>query len=67
VFNPSNAPEQGCGLFGAGATATTNAGASGSIAAGNPFPGAADPALGTSNDCSTGKISPSNANFTPVD
>jgi hypothetical protein len=67
VFNPSNAPEQGCGFFGAGATVTTNAGASGSIAAGNPFPGATDPVIGTSNDCASGKIAASNPNFTPVD
>jgi hypothetical protein len=67
VFGPSNAPEQGCGLWGAGATITTSAGASGTIAGGNPFPAAADPVLGTSNDCATGKISASNSNFTPVD
>jgi hypothetical protein len=67
VFGPSNAPEQGCGLWGAGATVTTSGGASGTIAGGNPFPGAADPVLGTSNDCATGKISASNGNFTPVD
>jgi hypothetical protein len=67
VFTPANAPEQGCGFFGAGATVTTSAGGSGTIAAGNPFPAAADPVLGTSNDCATGKISASNPNFTPVD
>ena len=67
VFTPANAPEQGCGLWGIGAVVTTSAGASGTIAGGNPFPAAADPVLGTSNDCSTGKITPANANFTPVD
>jgi hypothetical protein len=67
VFGPSNAPEQGCGLWSAGAAVTTSAGASGSIAAGNPFPPESDPVIGTSNDCGTGKISGSNPNFTPVD
>lgn len=67
VFDPSNAPEQGCGLWSAGATVTTSAGADGRIAAGNPIPGAADPALGSSNDCSAGKIAASNSNYTPVD
>jgi hypothetical protein len=67
VFNSSNGPEQGCGFFGAGATVTTNGGADSSVAAGNPFPGASDPVIGESNDCATGKISPSNPNYTPVD
>ena len=67
VFGPSNAPEQGCGLFGAGSTVTTNAGASSGIAAGNPFPGASDAVIGDQNDCSTGLISAGNANYTPVD
>jgi hypothetical protein len=67
VFGPSNAPEQGCGLFGPGSTATTNAGAASGIAAGNPFPGASDAVIGDQNDCSTGLISGGNANYTPVD
>jgi hypothetical protein len=67
VFGPGNSPEQGCGLWGAGAAVITSAGANGTVAGGNPFPGAADPVLGTSNDCATGKISAGNANFTPAD
>jgi hypothetical protein len=67
VFNSSNAPEQGCGLFGAGATVTTSAGTSGRVAAGNPFPGASDAVIGDANDCTTGKIAANNANYTPVD
>jgi hypothetical protein len=67
VFNSSNAPEQGCGLYGAGATVTTNAGADSTIAAGNPFPGATDAAIGNANDCAAGKIAADNPNYTPVD
>lgn len=67
VFNAGNAPEQGCGLFGAAATVTTNGGADSSIAAGNPFPGASDAAIGDANDCASGKVSAGNPNFTPVD
>jgi hypothetical protein len=67
AFNPSNAPEQGCGLFGAGSTVTTNAGSNSGIAAGNPAPGASDPVVGTANDCAAGKIDASNTNYTPVD
>jgi hypothetical protein len=67
VFNSSNAPEQGCGLWGAGATVTTNGGADSTIAAGNPFPGASDAVIGTANDCTTGKIAAGNPNYTPVD
>ena len=67
VFNSGNAPQQGCGLFPAGAVVTTNTGASGGIAAGNPIPGATDPVLGNSNDCTAGKISASNPSYTPVD
>ena len=67
VFNTGNAPEQGCGFFGARSTVTTNAGANGSLAAGNPFPGAADAVIGTANDCASGKVSADNPNFTPVD
>jgi hypothetical protein len=67
VFSPSNAPVQGCGLFGAGATATTAAGANGGIAAGNPIPGATDPVAGSANDCATGLVAASNPNYTPVD
>jgi hypothetical protein len=67
VFNSSNAPEQGCGLYGAGSTVTTNGGADSRIAAGNPFPGATDPVIGTSNDCAAGKIAAGNSSYTPVD
>jgi hypothetical protein len=67
VFSPSNAPAQGCGLFGAGAIATTNAGANSGIAAGNPIPGATDPAVGSTNDCATGLVAAGNPNYTPVD
>jgi hypothetical protein len=67
VFNSGNAPQQGCGLWPAGAAVTTSAGADARIAAGNPIPGATDPVLGTANDCSAGKIAASNPNYTPVD
>jgi hypothetical protein len=67
VFNASNAPAQGCGLFPAGATATTAVGASGGLAAGNPIPGATDPVAGSANDCATGTIAPGNTHYTPVD
>jgi hypothetical protein len=67
VFGASNAPEQGCGLWGAGAVVTTNGGANATLAAGNPFPGATDPVIGTANDCSTGKIAANNPSYTPVD
>jgi hypothetical protein len=67
VFGPSNAPEDGCGLWGSGATVTTSNGASGRIAAGNPFPSQSDAVIGTANDCTTGKIAANNPNFTPVD
>lgn len=67
VFSSTNAPQQGCGLWGPGATVTISAGADGRIAAGNPFPGAADGAVGNSNDCKAGRISASNPSYTPVD
>jgi hypothetical protein len=67
VFNSGNAPEQGCGLYAAGATVTTSGGANASIAAGNPFPGASDPVIGTANDCAAGKVAASNPNYTPAD
>jgi hypothetical protein len=67
VFTSANAPEQGCGLFGAGATVTTNAGADSTLAAGNPFPGASDAVLGSANDCTPGKVAADNPNYTPVD
>jgi hypothetical protein len=67
VFTPANAPKQGCGFFGPGATVTTAAGASSGVAAGNPFPGAADAATGSANDCATGKVAADNPNYTPVD
>ncbi len=66
VFTASNAPEQGCGFFDAGATVTTVGGDQG-VAAGNPFPGASDGAVGDANDCATGSVSASNPNYTPVD
>ena len=66
VFDSSNAPEQGCGFFGAGSTVTTVGGSQG-MAAGNPFPGASDGVVGSANDCATGFVEASNANYTPVD
>ena len=66
VFDSSNAPEQGCGFFGAGTTVTTFGGDQG-VAAGNPFPGASDAVVGDANDCATGFVSASNPNYTPVD
>lgn len=66
VFNSSNAPDEGCGLFAAGSTATTNGG-DGGIAAGNPFPAPSDAVVGSQNDCSTGLVSAGNSNYTPVD
>jgi hypothetical protein len=66
VFNTSNAPEQGCGFFGAGSTVTSYGG-DGQVAAGNPFPGASDAALGSANDCETGIVAAGNPNYTPAD
>ena len=66
VFSAANAPDEGCGFFGAGSTVTTNGGDQG-VAAGNPFPGASDAAIGSANDCSTGIVSASNSSYTPVD
>jgi hypothetical protein len=67
VFNAGNAPEPGCGMFAAGSIVTTSGGADGTVAAGNPIPGATDPVLGTANDCATGKVAADNANYTPID
>jgi hypothetical protein len=67
VFTSANGPKQGCGLWGPGSTVTTAAGPSAPLAGGNPFPGAADPVLGTANDCPTGKVDAANPNYTPVD
>lgn len=67
VFTPANAPKQGCGFFGPGSTVTTNAGANSQVAAGNPFPGATDAAIGSANDCATGIVAANNTNYTPVD
>lgn len=67
VFDSSNAPEQGCGLWEAESIVTTDAGASGGIAAGNPIPGATDPVIGDANDCADGKVTADNPNYTPVD
>ena len=66
VFNSSNGPEQGCGFIGAGSTVTTFGGDQG-MAAGNPFPGASDGAIGSANDCATGFVEASNTNYTPAD
>jgi hypothetical protein len=46
---------------------TTSGASNGAVAAGNPFPGAIDPVIGTSNDCATGKVAAGNPNYTPVD
>jgi hypothetical protein len=68
VFTSANAPDEGCGFFAAGSTVTTNGGSgSDGVAAGNPFPAASDGPIGSSNDCSTGIVSASNPNYTPVD
>jgi hypothetical protein len=67
VFNTSNAPPQGCGFFGPGSKVTTSGGSSGQVAAGNPFPGASDPAIGSNNNCPKGIVAASNPNYTPVD
>jgi hypothetical protein len=53
TFGPGNAPPQGCALWAPGATVTVSGGASGGIAAGNPFPAPAD---GVNNDCAGGKL-----------
>ena len=66
VFNSSNGPEQGCGFIAAGSTLTTFGGDQG-MAAGNPFPGASDGAIGSANDCATGFVEASNGNYTPAD
>jgi hypothetical protein len=54
TFGPGNAPPQGCGLWGPGATVTISAGSSGGIAAGNPFPAPTDGQI--NNDCAGGKL-----------
>jgi hypothetical protein len=66
VFDSSNAPEQGCGFFGPGSTVTTNGG-SDTVAAGNPFPGASDAAIGDANNCAAGLVAADNPNYTPTD
>jgi hypothetical protein len=66
VFSAANAPDEGCGFFGAGSTVTTNGGDQG-VAAGNPFPGPSDAVVGSANDCATGIVSAGNANYTPAD
>ena len=66
VFSSSNSPGTGCGFFGPGSTVTTNGGAD-QVAAGNPFPGAADAVIGSNNDCDTGLVAAGNTNYTPVD
>jgi hypothetical protein len=66
VFTSANAPDEGCGFIAAGSTVTTNGGNDG-VAAGNPFPGATDGPVGSANDCSTGLVTASNPNYTPVD
>ena len=67
VFSPANAPEPGCGFFGAGSTVTTNAGANSQVAAGNPIPGQTDAVVGDANNCETGIVAADNPNYTPVD
>ena len=67
VFNSSNAPAEGCGFFGAGSTVTTATDGSSGVAAGNPFPGASDAAIGSANDCAGGIVAANNGNYTPVD
>jgi hypothetical protein len=67
VFDSSNAPEQGCGFFGAGSTVTTNTGANDGLAAGNPFPGASDAVLGSANNCAGGIIAADNSSYSPTD
>lgn len=67
VFTPANAPATGCGFFGAGSTVTTNAGANSGLAAGNPFPGASDAAIGSANDCAGGIVGAGNTSYTPAD
>jgi hypothetical protein len=56
TFTESSTPAmpQGCSLFGPGATVTTLAGASGGIAAGNPFPAPSDG--GVPNECAGGRL-----------
>jgi hypothetical protein len=67
VFDSSNAPEQGCGFFAAGSTVTTQAGADGGVAAGNPIPGPSDAIIGDANNCATGMVAADNAAYTPAD
>jgi len=62
TYGPSNAPPQGCSLWEIGATVTISAGASGGIAAGNPFPGAADGQV--NNECAGGRL-PNRTDATP--
>ena len=62
TLGPADGLPQGCGLWDAGATVTTNAGADSGLAAGNPFPAPADP--GAANDCEGGKL-PNRAGTTP--
>ena len=62
TFGPGNAPPQGCSLFPAGSTVTTNAGASSGIAAGNPFLQQTDSSV--SNACAGGPL-PDRTDATP--
>jgi hypothetical protein len=64
TFNASSSPAmpQGCSLFPAGSTVTTNAGAQGGIAAGNPFLQQTDSSV--SNACAGGPL-PDRTDATP--
>lgn len=63
TFGPSNAPPQGCSLWGPGATVTSSASASSVIAAGNPFPAAA--ADGNVDNACAGGMLPDRTDATP--
>jgi len=45
----------------------TDSAAGSTVAAGNPFPGAADAVTGSANDCATGIVAADNPSYTPVD
>jgi len=62
TLGPSNALPQGCSLFPAGSTVTTNAGANSGIAAGNPFLQQTDSTI--SNECAGGRL-PDRTDATP--
>jgi hypothetical protein len=62
TISPTTPGEVGCGLYPAGATATTSAGANSGIAAGNPFPAPSDSVR--NNDCAGGVL-PNRTDMTP--